>query len=84
MDMYGMAERVAFATECEYGQMHVNPDYSFVEIVDAAGRPTADVGYVVGTTFHNHAMPLVRCRLSDRTRWKRGQCACGRAFPTRA
>lgn len=81
MDMYGMAERVALATECEYGQMHVNPDYSFVEIVDDDGQPTDDVGYVVGTTFHNLAMPLVRYRLSDRTRWKRGQCACGRAFP---
>ena len=81
MDMYGMAERVAFATDCEYGQMHVNPDYSLVEIVDDDGQPTDDVGYVVGTTFHNHAMPLVRYRLSDRTRWKHGQCACGRAFP---
>lgn len=81
MDMYGMAERVTLATECEYGQMHVNPDYSFVEIVDDDGRPTDDVGYVVGTTFHNHAMPLVRYRLSDRTRWKRGECACGRAYP---
>lgn len=81
MDMYGMAERVAFATECEYGQMHVNPDYSFVEIVDDDGCPTNDYGCIVGTTFHNHAMPRVRYRLSDRTRWKRDECACGRAFP---
>ncbi|MDL2358239.1 MAG: hypothetical protein QFF03_23575 [Pseudomonadota bacterium] len=81
MDMYGMAERVAFATECEHGQLHVNPDYAFVEIVDDDGRPTDGEGYVVGTTFHNHAMPLVRYRLSDRTRWLPGQCACGRAFP---
>jgi phenylacetate-CoA ligase len=80
-DMYGMAERVAFATECERGQLHVNPDYAYVEIVDDDGRPTDGEGYVVGTTFHNHAMPLVRYRLSDRTRWKRGDCACGRAFP---
>jgi phenylacetate-CoA ligase len=81
MDMYGMAERVAFATQCEHGSTHLNPDYSYVEIVDDAGMPTDDYGYVVGTTFHNHAMPLVRYRLSDRTRWKRGRCACGRAFP---
>lgn len=81
MDMYGMAERVAFATECEHGQMHVNPDYSLVEIVDADGRPTDAYGDVVGTSFHNHAMPLVRYRLGDRTRWKPGQCACGRVFP---
>jgi phenylacetate-CoA ligase len=81
MDMYGMAERVAFAAECEHGELHVNPDYSHVEIVDDEGRPTRDYGYVVGTTFHNYAMPLVRFRLTDRTRWKSGQCACGRAFP---
>jgi phenylacetate-CoA ligase len=80
-DMYGMAERVALATECEHGQLHINPDYSHVEIVDGDGRPTDGDGYLVGTTFHNHAMPLVRYRMSDRTRWKSGQCACGRAFP---
>ncbi|MBA5607592.1 phenylacetate--CoA ligase family protein [Duganella sp. FT3S] len=81
MDMYGMAERVAFATECEHGELHVNTDYSYVEIVDRQGLPTDDFGSVVGTTFHNDAMPLVRYRLSDQTRWKPGRCACGRAFP---
>jgi phenylacetate-CoA ligase len=81
MDMYGMAERVAFATQCEHGEMHINPDYSYVEIVDEQGRPTDDYGFVVGTTFHNQAMPLVRYRLSDRTRWKPGRCACGREWP---
>ncbi|HXA47411.1 MAG TPA: AMP-binding protein [Burkholderiaceae bacterium] len=81
MDMYGMAERVAFATQCEFGEMHINSDYSYVEILDEKGHPTDDYGYVTGTTFHNHAMPLVRYRLSDRTKWKRGQCLCGRAFP---
>lgn len=81
MDMYGMAERVALATECEYGAMHVNPDYSYVELVDSDGQPARDVGYVVGTTFHNLAMPLVRYRLSDRTRWISGGCRCRRPFP---
>lgn len=28
MDMFGTAERVVFATECEFESMHVNPDYS--------------------------------------------------------
>jgi phenylacetate-CoA ligase len=81
MDMFGMAERVAFATECEFGSMHINPDYSYVELVDADGQPTRDVGYVVGTTFHNLAMPLVRYKLSDRTRWISGKCRCSRPFP---
>ena len=81
VDMYGMAERVAFATQCEHGSLHLNPDYSHVEILDEQGQPTDDFGYVVGTTFHNQAMPLVRYQLSDRTRWKPGRCACGRPFP---
>jgi phenylacetate-CoA ligase len=81
MDLYGMAERVAFASACEHGQLHVNPDYAYVEIVDDEGRPTNGEGCVVGTTFHNHAMPLVRYRLGDRSRWKPGQCPCGRVFP---
>ena len=81
MDMYGMAERVAFATECEFGNMHINPDYSFIEIVDDEGLQTNGYGYVVGTTFHNLAMPLVRYKLTDQTRWKPGLCECGRSFP---
>lgn len=80
-DMYGMAERVAFASACEFGAMHVNADYAYVEIVDDNGQPTTDFGFVVGTTLHNHVMPLVRYRLSDRARWKTGACACGRPFP---
>ena len=81
MDHYGMAERIAYATECEYGGLHVNTDYSYVEIVDDDGRPTDGEGYVVGTTFNNALMPLVRYRMSDRTRWRREACQCGRTYP---
>jgi phenylacetate-CoA ligase len=81
MDHYGMAERVAYATECERGNLHVNPEYSYVEIVDDDGRPTEDEGHLVGTTFRNLTMPLIRYRPSDRAKWKRGTCACGRIYP---
>jgi phenylacetate-CoA ligase len=81
MDHYGMAERIAYATECEYGGLHVNSDYSYVEIVDDEGRPTDGEGYVVGTTFNNATMPLVRYRMSDRSRWRREACPCGRTYP---
>jgi len=81
MDHYGMAERIAYATECEHGGLHVNTDYSYVEIVDDEGHPTEGEGYVVGTTFNNALMPLVRYRMSDRTRWRREPCPCGRVYP---
>lgn len=81
MDFYGMAERVAFAAQCEHGSYHVHPAYGRVEIVDDEGKPTDTEGFIVGTTVHNLTMPLVRYQLSDRSRWKRGECACGRHFP---
>jgi phenylacetate-CoA ligase len=81
MDHYGMAERIAYATECEHGSLHVNSDYSYVEIVDEDDRPTDGEGYIVGTTFHNSSMPLVRYRMSDRTRWRKTSCPCGRTYP---
>jgi phenylacetate-CoA ligase len=81
MEYYGMAERVAYASECERGRLHVNTDYSHVEIVDEDGKPTDGDGYIVGTTFHNTVMPLVRYRVSDRTRWVKERCACGRTYP---
>jgi phenylacetate-CoA ligase len=81
MEYYGMAERVAYAGECEHGNLHVNTDYSYVEIVDDDGMPTSGDGYIVGTTFHNTVMPLVRYRVSDRTRWRLDSCPCGRSYP---
>ena len=81
MDYYGMAERVAYAAECEHGNLHVATDYSYVETVDDDGMPTKGDGYIVGTTFHNTVMPLVRYRVSDRTHWRTETCPCGRTYP---
>jgi phenylacetate-CoA ligase len=81
MDHYGMGERVAFATECKFGNLHLNTDHSYVEIVDEDGNRTEDYGYVVGTTFHNLLMPMVRYRLSDQAKWKVGNCQCGLVYP---
>jgi phenylacetate-CoA ligase len=80
-DFYGMAERVAMATECNYKNLHINTDYSYVEILDENDNPTDEEGCVVGTTLHNNVMPLIRYRLSDRTKWKKGFCECGSNYP---
>tara|TARA_R110001592_G_scaffold148193_1_gene372970 strand:- start:1432 stop:2781 length:1350 start_codon:yes stop_codon:yes gene_type:complete len=80
-DFYGMAERVAMATECRFKNLHINSDYSYVEILDDDDNPTDDEGYIVGTTLHNLVMPLIRYKLSDRTKWKKGQCECGSNYP---
>ncbi len=80
-DFYGMAERVAYAAQCEHGHYHLHPEYSFVEILDAQGRATNEFGDVVGTTLHNHVMPLVRYRIADRACWVGGACPCGCSYP---
>ena len=80
-DFYGMAERVAMATECRFKNLHVNTDYSYVEILDEDDNPTDEEGYIVGTTLHNSVMPLIRYKLSDRTKWKEGKCECGSNYP---
>jgi hypothetical protein len=78
---YGMSERAIFAAECEHGRMHVNPEYSIVEIVDRDGRATDGEGFLVGTTLHNRVMPLLRYRLTDTARWDPRPCPCGRTYP---
>ncbi len=80
-DCYGMAERNIFAGQCEAGSMHVHPEYSIVEIVDQHGAPTHETGMLVGTTFNNLVMPLLRYRLNDSARWRPSPCPCGRTHP---
>lgn len=79
-DHYGQSERVAYIAMCEYGNYHYLMDYSLVEFL-----PTDidDLYRVVGTTFHNKAMPLIRYDTGDFVRIKNSDrsCSCGRAFP---
>lgn len=80
-DFYAMAERVAWADECEeHAGKHLAETYGYAEIVDEKGRrvPDGEPGYLVGTSLHNEAMPMIRYRMSDVTRIVRESCPCGR------
>ena len=82
-DFYGMAERVVFAGECEYHNgKHLCEAYGMTEIVGPDDKPLPDgeVGYIVATSLHNTAMPLLRYRTSDMSAIEPGVCACGRTF----
>lgn len=83
-DFYGMAERVVYASECQYHRgKHLNMDYGIVEVVDNDNDTVSEgtLGTIVATGLWNHAMPLIRYRTSDVTAIHRGTCACGRNFP---
>jgi len=83
-DSYGMTEYCGLIHECAHGQMHLVPEFGFLEILDAGDEPVAEgeEGFFVWTGFLNRAMPLIRYRIGDRGRWLHGSaCGCGLLFP---
>lgn len=78
-DQYGSAESVVFASECEHGSMHIEPEYGIVEVLTDAGevQPQGE-GELIVTTLLNDAMPLVRYRIGDLGEIVRESCPCGR------
>jgi phenylacetate-CoA ligase len=80
-DFYGLAERAIFAGECEaHSGRHLAEDFGYTEVVDENGHPVAagGWGYLVGTSLHNTALPLLRYRTNDVSRVLPHPCVCGR------
>lgn len=83
-ETYGMSERVAAASECEHGSLHLWPEAGLIEILE--GHSTlapGQVGDLVATGLVNTAMPLIRYRVGDRVALdpETTPCACGRTLP---
>jgi len=76
-------ETALFASECEYGRLHLSPDAGITEILRPDGSPcqAGEVGEVVSTAFLNTYQPLVRYRLGDLAAWAPEPCPCGRQMP---
>jgi phenylacetate-CoA ligase len=77
-DEYSSEELGRIASECPKGRYHLHEDMVKIEIVDADGRPTDELGEVVGTELHNRTMPFVRYRQGDLARISDERCPCGR------
>ncbi|MDR1724407.1 MAG: phenylacetate--CoA ligase [Tannerella sp.] len=81
---FGMSEMngpgVAF--ECpEQNGLHIWEDYVIAEIIDPETLlpvPEGEIGELVLTTLQREAMPLIRYRTHDLTRFIPGECPCGR------
>lgn len=83
-DYYALAERIAFAHECEqHDGHHLAMEYAATEVVDEQGMPVPDgtMGRLAGTSLHNRAMPLLRYVTNDMTAITNRRCACGRQSP---
>ena len=81
---YTAAETGAMAYQCrEGGRWHVQAEKSYIEVLDADGRPCApgETGRVIVTPLHNFAMPLLRYEIGDLATVGQGPCPCGRSLP---
>jgi phenylacetate-CoA ligase len=68
-DRYSTAERTILLHECEHGNYHEAPAYSFFEF-----QPQG----VLTTGFINQAFPLIKYRIDDTFHHMTKPCACGR------
>lgn len=81
---FGMSEMCGpgVAFECpEQNGLHIWEDYYIVEIVNPETLEPVqegEIGELVLTTINREAMPLLRYRTRDLTRFIPGECACGR------
>ncbi len=81
---YGISEMMGpgVAFECpEQNGLHIWEDYFIVEIIDPVTLepvPEGELGELVITTINREAMPLLRYRTRDLTRFLPGDCPCGR------
>ena len=82
---YGMSEKVAAASECEAGNLHLWPEVGCLEVLDDSRdvrvAPGVD-GRIVSTSLLNTDMPLIRYEVGDRgALGQGGSCECGRSLP---
>ncbi|MCJ7603814.1 MAG: hypothetical protein MUO63_20240 [Desulfobulbaceae bacterium] len=78
---YGHSERVILAGECEKNNTyHCFPAYGFAEIINKNEKSCliGERGELVGTTFWNKSMPLIRYRSGDYAVREESTCNCKR------
>lgn len=65
---YGHTEKLILIEQLDRRTLTIEPGYGFAEIISADGKPvakTGEQGELVGSTFYNRAMPLLRYRTGD-------------------
>ena len=82
---YGHSEMVLLGMECEESHdLHFFPQYGYMEVLDSTGNDLSEpgeTGELVGTSFHNNVMPLIRYRTQDYGIVGASECKCGRHYP---
>lgn len=82
-NFYGHSEKLVIGGYCEKStNIHFEPGYGFAELIDTNGSPinaAGEVGEIVGTTYFNRGMPLIRYKTGDFAEYVISECPyCGR------
>jgi phenylacetate-coenzyme A ligase PaaK-like adenylate-forming protein len=83
-NQYASSDTGAFACDCGYGTLHINPEFGICEILNEHGEPAlpGEEGEIVTTSFCNREQVFVRYRIGDRAiQGPTDVCACGRSMP---
>ncbi len=86
IETYGMGEKLAAASECSAGRLHLWPELGIVEIVDAENgihMEPGQAGDLVCTGLICPEMPFIRYAVGDRVALSAhfDTCSCGRTLP---
>lgn len=75
---YGTAEATGGAFECECGNLHIDEEYAAMELCSIGNNQFK----ILGTSFSNYAMPLIRYDTNDIVTVNQEPCQCGRKSRT--
>jgi putative adenylate-forming enzyme len=79
------ASEGAIGCTCAHGNLHINEDLVYVELLDSDGAPVTEPGVpcaeMLVTNLYNRAQPLIRYRMGDVITLGK-PCSCGSAFRT--
>lgn len=75
---YGHSEKLIMAGNCPYSSLyHLEENYGYCELVNTEGnviKNAGETGELVGTTFINRLMPLIRYRTGDYSSYSASSC----------
>lgn len=72
---YGLAEGVANISECENGNLHIDEDFSYVELLEHKGLQSGS--RIIGSQFDNLAFSILRYDTGDLATLADESCSCG-------
>ena len=77
-DHYGMSEGVCNASKCRKNKYHEDFEFGLMECENKHWiSETEYEGEILGTTFKNFGMPLIRYKIGDNAIWDTSHCSCG-------